>query len=176
MRGKLVCWYSRVPKWDMRRLPRLRATHLRPRSVTHLWPQRTSCGSHIFAVLHSSVALEPPTIDADLLANELRYLEGDDLRRRYESLENAPPWKEFEAAATAAAEPVDMRVRPIYATLTRASADLDAPTSGSSCLFALPFCLALLLTHRSPDRHRAPQCHLWPKVSNSRYFLSSLAH
>ena len=87
------------------------------------------------AVRHSSAALQPPndgddgnggasssahvaSIDAELLANELRYLEGDDLRRRYESLEKAPPWEEFKAAATAAAEPVDARVRPIYATLT----------------------------------------------------------
>lgn len=76
----------------------------------------------MLAARRSTAVLEPDDevaiIDAELLASELRYLDGDDLRRRHESLSNAPPWDEFKAAVDEAAVPVDSRVRPIYATLT----------------------------------------------------------
>lgn len=57
-------------------------------------------------------------VEGTLLQEELRYLEEADLRRRHRELPDAPRWDAFKEQVDRAAVPVDVRVRPIYATLT----------------------------------------------------------
>ena len=73
----------------------------------------------LMRIPHGTLVRYSSTLTEEQL-QELKYLERDDLRVRYDSLAASSnfTWEEFKTAVDAAAIPVDRRILPIYATLT----------------------------------------------------------